>query len=137
MLRHHREMSVEPAPLGETLQGPAEATLGRLPFNRPPLLPRSTPEVGKTQQVERPTPRTILVVWRGTPKIDEPSFLRMHGQSESGQPFGQHLQNPTRIMLELAHDDEVSSPGESHPRALAEPYVNLSAHTAPIIQPPA
>ena len=28
-----------------------------------------------------------------------------------------------------------SSPGEFHPEALAEPYVNVSAHTAPIIQP--
>ena len=31
---------------------------------------------------------------------------------------------------------EVSRPGESHPQALAEPYLNVSAHTAPIIQPP-
>ncbi len=30
---------------------------------------------------------------------------------------------------------EVSSPGESHPQALSEPDVNLSAHPAPIIQP--
>ena len=29
----------------------------------------------------------------------------------------------------------MSSPEEFHPKALAEPYVNLSAHTAPIIQP--
>ena len=29
----------------------------------------------------------------------------------------------------------VSSPGEFHPEALSEPYVNVSAHTAPIIQP--
>src|SRR5262249_1461579 len=28
-----------------------------------------------------------------------------------------------------------SRPGESHPQALAEPYVNVSVHTAPIIQP--
>ena len=28
-----------------------------------------------------------------------------------------------------------SSPGEFHPKALAEPYVNVSVHTAPIIQP--
>jgi len=28
----------------------------------------------------------------------------------------------------------VSSPGEFHPKALADPYVNVSAHTAPIIQ---
>jgi hypothetical protein len=32
---------------------------------------------------------------------------------------------------------EVSRPGESHPQALAEPYRNVSAHTAPIIQPSA
>jgi hypothetical protein len=31
---------------------------------------------------------------------------------------------------------EVSSPGELHPQALAEPYVSLSTHTAPIIQTP-
>ena len=29
----------------------------------------------------------------------------------------------------------VSSAGESHPRALSEPYVNLSAHTAPAVEP--
>jgi hypothetical protein len=29
----------------------------------------------------------------------------------------------------------VSSPGEFHPQALSDPYVNLSIHTAPIIQP--
>jgi len=29
---------------------------------------------------------------------------------------------------------ELSSPGESHPQALPEPYVNLSIHTAPIVQ---
>ena len=29
----------------------------------------------------------------------------------------------------------VSSPGEFHSEALAEPYVNVSAHTVPIIQP--
>ena len=31
--------------------------------------------------------------------------------------------------------DRSSGAGESHPRALPEPYVNLSAHTAPIVQP--
>jgi hypothetical protein len=30
----------------------------------------------------------------------------------------------------------VSSPGESHPQALSEPYVSLSTHTAPGVQPP-
>ena len=32
-------------------------------------------------------------------------------------------------------DDQVSSPGESHPEALSELYVNLSTHTAPIKEP--
>jgi len=31
-------------------------------------------------------------------------------------------------------EPESTSPGESHPQALPEPYVNLSAHTAQIIQ---
>ena len=31
------------------------------------------------------------------------------------------------------HIAGVSSPGELHPKALADPYVNVSAHTAPII----
>jgi hypothetical protein len=29
----------------------------------------------------------------------------------------------------------VSGPGESHPEALSEPYVSVSAHTAPTIEP--
>jgi hypothetical protein len=36
-----------------------------------------------------------------------------------------------------AFNEQVSSPGESHPQALSEPGVNLSAHRAPIIQPTA
>jgi len=37
--------------------------------------------------------------------------------------------------LPITANDLVSSPGEFHPEALAEPYVNVSIHTAPIIQP--
>ncbi len=36
-------------------------------------------------------------------------------------------QNPISVL-------QVSRPGNFHPQALAEPYVNVSAHTAPIIQ---
>jgi hypothetical protein len=35
----------------------------------------------------------------------------------------------------VAVNDEVSRRGESHPPALVEPGVNLSAHRAPIVQP--
>ena len=40
-----------------------------------------------------------------------------------------------RLSHRLAGDYPVSSPGESHPGALSEPYVNLSAHTAPAMEP--
>ena len=40
-----------------------------------------------------------------------------------------------RTSLDCGKTDRVSSPGEPHPEALAEPHVNVSAHTAPIIQP--
>ena len=33
------------------------------------------------------------------------------------------------------HGHEVSSPGGSHPEALAELYVSLSTHTAPTMEP--
>jgi len=37
--------------------------------------------------------------------------------------------------LRLAVERQASGAGESHPRALPEPYVNLSAHTAPSVRP--
>jgi hypothetical protein len=45
------------------------------------------------------------------------------GQDAAQVPFAQH--------------EKASSAGESHPRALPEPYVSLSTHTAPINQPSA
>jgi hypothetical protein len=39
--------------------------------------------------------------------------------------------------VDFGCDAGVSRPGESHPQALSEPYVNVAAHTAPIIQPSA
>ena len=55
------------------------------------------------------------------------------------QPFGQEplngAQHPLPGTLGPHIYVTVSSPGESHPQALAEPGVNLSTHRAPIIQP--
>jgi NAD(P)H-nitrite reductase large subunit len=43
----------------------------------------------------------------------------------------------SRVLIERTKTAKraVSRPRGSHPRALAEPYVNVSAHTAPIMQP--
>src|SRR6266849_9743847 len=40
-----------------------------------------------------------------------------------------------RVGLGPTQDHQVSSRGESHPSALSELCMNLSAHTAPIVQP--
>jgi hypothetical protein len=45
------------------------------------------------------------------------------------------LHHPLPRPLAAHVDVAVSSPGESHPEALAELYVSLSPHTAPIMEP--
>ncbi len=52
------------------------------------------------------------------------SFLKYHGC-------------PVDILSQILYykTQESSSPGESHPQALTDPDVSLSAHPAPIVQP--
>src|SRR5450432_2300961 len=42
---------------------------------------------------------------------------------------------PPAKVLPVVRNVKVSGPGESHPEALSEPYLNLSAHTAPVMEP--
>src|SRR3954468_906538 len=56
----------------------------------------------------------------------DPSIQRGAADLETGLPL-QHRALPVQR--------QVSRAEESHPRALPEPYVNLSAHTATSIQP--
>ena len=49
------------------------------------------------------------------------------------RPLG-HIIRPAPI--KNGRNFRESRPGESHPEALAEPYVTLSRHTAPIKEPP-
>src|SRR5215469_9159801 len=48
-----------------------------------------------------------------------------------------HLPRPIQCLSRFTatENHEVSSPGGSHPEALSEPYVNVSAHTAPTMEP--
>lgn len=96
--------------------------------------------VRESQEVERfrlPLPTFLPVRYYEPSKLDEAGFLRVHLQSEFVQPLLQLLQKQMRFISILEPHDPVSSPGESHPQALSEPDVNLSAHPAPIIQPQA
>src|SRR5215471_21735010 len=48
-----------------------------------------------------------------------------------------HLPRPIQRLVRFAatENHEVSRPEESHPEPLSEPYLNLSAHTAPAMEP--
>ena len=69
--------------------------------------------------------------------LGDPGAVRVGGRAGQVDPAGvqfdeeQHLHPPQPDRV----DGEESGRGESHPPALAEPCVNLSAHTAPITQP--
>jgi len=69
--------------------------------------------------------------------LDHPHAVRVGGYpgevDSAGGRFDdeQHIEPPQPDGV----DGEESGRGESHPPALAEPCVNLSAHTAPITQP--
>jgi hypothetical protein len=47
----------------------------------------------------------------------------------------ENLSETFGVRLVLKSGDEVSRPGESHPEPLSEPYLNVSAHTAPALEP--
>jgi hypothetical protein len=56
---------------------------------------------------------------------------------EDEPEFGHHTTRPRQCIgrMPAAENDKVSGAGGSHRRALAEPYVTLSRHTAPIVRP--
>ena len=66
--------------------------------------------------------------------FDDAGLLRMQNQSGFRRPLLHDRQCLLCFQAGATHDHESSSPGESHPQALTEPDVNLSAHPAPIVQ---
>jgi len=60
---------------------------------------------------------------------------RVQRQREPPQPFAHLVPEAPGVGLVLEAHDEVSGAEGSHLRALAEPYVTLSRHTAPIVRP--
>jgi hypothetical protein len=62
-------------------------------------------------------------------------FSGCSSRRELCQPFPKFLEEPFGLVAVLEPHHQVSSPGESHPEPLSEPYLNLSAHTAPAMEP--
>src|SRR6266511_1816864 len=149
MSSHHAR---QPAPLVGDGQMPASPELGfhLLQLRPHPLLDGDAPEpetpvlglptdVGEAQEVERlrlgqapPLP----VRCREAAELDKPGLIRVQLQVELREPLAKVSQEPLCITEVLEPDHEESRRGESHPPPLAEPCVNLSAYTAPIVQPP-
>jgi hypothetical protein len=68
-------------------------------------------------------------------EIHNSRLPRMQGESSFKGQSLHCRQGLFRFFPAAARDHKVSSPGDSHPQALSEPDVNLSAHPAPITQP--
>ena len=78
------------------------------------------------------TPPPIL--GRKASELDETGLVSVQFQLELQESFLQFRMEPLGIRAMLESNHESSSPGESHPQALTEPDVNVSAHPAPIVQ---
>ncbi len=68
--------------------------------------------------------------------VDDLCLRRMHFELARFQSLFDLTPDELRLRYRPAVNDQSSSPGESHPQALPEPDVNVSAHPAPIARSP-
>jgi hypothetical protein len=92
-------------------------------------------EAKEIEGLRFPFPSAFAIRFGIPPELDSARLVRVKIQSELPQPFSHTLAKTIRIRFPLEPENEVSSPRESHPEALAELYVSLSTHTAPIMEP--
>ena len=124
--------------LADPLQRPLHPFRLGFPPETEPSLPRGSavmrePEKGKGFW---PTLAAGAAVRHGEPaELDAAGLVRVEGQTEPIQSRLKIDHKALRVCLMLESDHESSRPGESHPGALSEPCVNLSAHTALPMQP--
>src|ERR1700674_2752943 len=65
----------------------------------------------------------------------QPTLLLIHHQVKSSELTLESLPRLPRLALRLRQQHQVSRPGESPPEPLSEPCLNVSAHTAPAMEP--
>src|ERR1700730_43651 len=130
-------MAVDSAPVRDAFERPVQALFHRLDVDRE--LPSSGTRtlVREPEQVEGAgfCPRPVRALQGLPPEIDETRFLWMKGQPEPCESLWEYLQHLLGIVSMLEAQHGVSRPGELHPQALAEPYMRVSLHTAPIVRP--
>src|ERR1700674_1414590 len=64
----------------------------------------------------------------------QPTLLLIYDQVKNSELTLESLPRLPCLSLRLRQQHQVSSPGESHPEALSEPCLNVSAHTAPAME---
>jgi hypothetical protein len=125
------------APVRHRLHAAPKAFANGPDVNRKPSPPAARTEVRKAEKIEGRGLRRIGVPrQRRAPKRQQPRLLGVKRQAILRESLGQHCQDPLRILAILKAKNEGSRPGELHPQALVEPYVIVSAHTAPSLRPP-
>src|SRR5258708_22442130 len=77
----------------------------------------------------------LPVLFGEPPELDQSRLLRMQFRAELRQTFSKLLEETLGFRPAFEAHHKVSRPGESHPEPLSEPYLNLSAHTAPAMEP--
>ena len=131
MLHLKREVHVLTAPCPDRLQRPRIPIFGRdlshhwLPF------PGLSPNMGKSQKVEGGATRLWMPPFRATEA--EVHITRLFGMEPEPVPnktLAQNGQHTPPVQMILEAHDESSSPRDSHPQALTDTDVNLSAHPA-------
>ncbi len=99
-------------------------------------VPRDTPHVQETQK--RKAWNCFSPQIEGgcssIPIEDDASLPFVEHHAMRREACGEKSMEPLRGSNTRRRENQVSSPGESHPQALSEPDLNLSAHPAPIIQ---
>ena len=112
LLLAERLMPVEPTPLSDAPQRPAQATRSRLALHHPVPLPGTPPVVGEPQEGERPRSGTRAVSSPGRPRRrlregNELGFVWMDCQSVLAESLRQNLPHPPGIPRIGEADDEV------------------------------
>src|SRR5438105_14038974 len=122
-------------------QGPQLSLLRlahRLSQDREVPLPGPSANVREAQEVERlrlAFATLAPILFRKAAKFDDSRLVGMQLKAKVRESVAQLRQEPLCFIPVLESCHEVSSLGDSHPEALSEPYMNLSAHTAPTMDP--
>src|SRR5262245_39113296 len=123
-------MPVLPDPCRDPPAGGLELRAGRTPRDARHAVPIRLPGGLEAQKGEAPLPAGVK-----TAEPQETGLLRRDLEIEFRQPLREHPREPFGVVLLAEGPHPSSRPGESHPQALTDPDVNVSAHPAPTVQP--